>query len=47
VELEEMLAADPKNKFLNEELAHARKLRQIVGHAIPDYKPRPSRRKLK
>jgi uncharacterized protein DUF5681 len=43
-ELEQMLAEDPKNKFLEEELAHAREVRKFCARAVPDYKPRPSRR---
>lgn len=45
-DLEEMLAADPKNKFLKKDLADERKLREILARAVPNYKPRPSRRKL-
>jgi len=44
-ELTAMLEADPKNKFLKSELAHERKLRDILARAVPDYRPRPSRRK--
>jgi hypothetical protein len=43
-ELEQMLAEDPKNKFLEEGLAHAREARKLCARAVPDYKPRPSRR---
>jgi hypothetical protein len=46
-ELEEMLAADPKDKILKQELAYERNLRKILARAVPNYKPRPSRRKVK
>lgn len=46
-ELEGMLAKDPDNpdnKFIEEELAFARRVRQQLARAVPDYRPRPSRR---
>ena len=43
-ELEGMLVEDPKNKVLKEDLASRRELRQLYARAVPDYKPRPSRR---
>jgi hypothetical protein len=45
-ELEGMLAKDPDNpdnKFIEEELAFARRVRQQLARAVPDYRPRPSR----
>jgi hypothetical protein len=42
-----MLAADPKNKILKQELAYERNLRKILARAVPNYRPRPSRRKVK
>jgi hypothetical protein len=46
-ELESMLAEDPKDEFLKEELAHQRRVRQQLARAVPDYKPRPSRREAR
>ena len=46
-ELEESLAKDPDNpdnKFIEEELAYERRVRQLLARAVPDYRPRPSRR---
>ena len=46
-ELETMLAEDPKNKFLKKELAGERRLRGMLARAVPDYRPRPSRKKIR
>jgi hypothetical protein len=49
-ELEGMLAKDPDNpdnKFIEEELAHERRFRKLLARAVPDYKPRPSRRHVR
>jgi HPt (histidine-containing phosphotransfer) domain-containing protein len=49
-ELEGTLAKDPDNpdnKFIEEELASARRVRQQLAHAVPDYRPRPSRREAR
>jgi hypothetical protein len=46
-ELEGSLAKDPDNsdnKFIEEELTFLRRLRQRLARAVPDYRPRPSRR---
>ena len=43
-ELKGLLAKDPDNEFLKEELADERRLRQLFARVVPDYKPRPSRR---
>ena len=43
-ELEGMLVEDPKNEVLKEDLASRRELRKLYARAVPDYKPRPSRR---
>jgi hypothetical protein len=43
-ELEGLLAKDPDNKFIEEDLAHERHARQLLARAVPDYRPRPSRR---
>jgi hypothetical protein len=48
--LEGMLAKDrdnPHNKFIEEELAFARRVRQQLASAVPDYRPRPSRREAR
>ena len=49
-ELEGMLAKDPDNpdnKFIEEELAYERRVRQQLARAVPDYRPRPSRREAR
>ena len=49
-ELEGMLAKDPDNpdnKFIEEELASARRVRKLLARAVPDYRPRPSRREAR
>ena len=49
-ELEGMLAKDPANpdnKFIEEELAFDRRVRRQLARAVPDYRPRPSRRKAR
>ena len=43
-ELEDMLVEDPNNEVLKEDLAFRRELRKLYARAVPDYKPRPSRR---
>jgi hypothetical protein len=43
-QLEGLLAKDPDNKFIQEDLAHERHVRQLLARAVPDYIPRPSRR---
>lgn len=43
--LEDMLASDPKNKDLKKELADEHKVREFLAHAVPNYRPRPSRKK--
>jgi Family of unknown function (DUF5681) len=45
--LKEMLAEDPEDKFLRKELDRQRELRELYARAVPDYKPRPSRRHLR
>jgi hypothetical protein len=46
-ELESMLAEDPKDEFLKEELTDQRRLRQQLARAVPNYRPRPSRREAR
>jgi hypothetical protein len=49
-ELEGMLAKDPDNpanKFIEKELAFNRRVRQQLALAVPDYRPRPSRREAR
>jgi hypothetical protein len=46
-ELKGLLAKDPDNEFLKEDLADERRLRQQLARAVPDYKPRPSRREAR
>jgi Family of unknown function (DUF5681) len=46
-ELEGLLAKDPDNKFIEEDLAHERHVRQLLARAVPDYRPRPSRREAR
>ncbi len=49
-DLEGMLAKDPDNpdnKFIEEDLAHERQVRQLLARAVPDYRPRPSRREAR
>jgi hypothetical protein len=49
-ELEGMLAKDPDNpdnKFIEEELARERRVRKLLARAVPDYRPRPSRREAR
>ena len=50
-ELEGMLAKDPdnpdNNKFIEEQLAHQRRVRKLLARAVPDYRPRPSRREAR
>jgi hypothetical protein len=49
-DLEGMLAKDPDNpdnKFIEEDLAHERHVRQLLARAVPDYRPRPSRREAR
>jgi hypothetical protein len=46
-ELEGSLAKDPDNpdnKFIKEELAYERRVREQLARAVPDYRPRLSRR---
>jgi hypothetical protein len=46
-ELEGSLEKDPDNKFnksIEKDLAHERHVRQLLARAVPDYRPRPSRR---
>jgi Family of unknown function (DUF5681) len=43
--LQAVLAADPTNEVARKELAHERKVRKRLALVVPDYKPRPSRRK--
>jgi Family of unknown function (DUF5681) len=46
-ELESMLAEDPKDEILKEDLAHERRVRKQLARAVPDYRPRPSRREAR
>jgi hypothetical protein len=45
-----MLAKDPDtpdNKFIEKELGFDRRVRQQLALAVPDYRPRPSRREAR
>jgi hypothetical protein len=44
-ELQALLAEDPTNEFIRKDLAQERKIRKHLALVIPDYRPRPSRRK--
>jgi hypothetical protein len=46
-ELKGLLAKDSKNEFLKQALAQQRRVRQQLARAVPDYKPRPSRREAR
>ena len=43
--LRALIAAVPTNESVRQELDHKRKERELLARAVPDYKPRPSRRK--
>jgi hypothetical protein len=49
-ELQGMLAKDPDNphnKFIEKDLAVNKRRRQLLGRAVPDYRPRPSRQRAR
>jgi hypothetical protein len=44
-ELQALLAEDPTNEFIRQDIAHERKVRKLLARVVPNYRPRPSRRK--
>jgi Family of unknown function (DUF5681) len=44
-ELQALLAEDPTNEFIKKDIAYERKVQKHLALLVPDYRPRPSRRK--